>query len=327
MKITTNDDWYLAETHLQAGESLEESPLVGRWGNPVPGRFEYEALHEPVASEYEYTVPMGDREPGDVVLVALQASVEQWVDGELIQQEGAWAAGDRFTQRGNWGMYFSYTVKEWGLVLWNTLSSAEAIENSETGLSGKIVGTVNFEHIVKFGPGITPNIGYAGSGVDFPTTVADPDQGTVEMWVQFYTRPAPYSHGVYGFVNVNHWRINGVPDNVMVFAWHNSNSNLNFGLRFNGTGRSVNVFGFDPPMNTPVHLAAVWDRNGIDGSGDYMRIYVNGALVGSNSTYNDWGTDNTQGGFRVAAPWDGSYAIDRYSVESIKVWDHAKTEF
>ncbi|NIQ11754.1 MAG: hypothetical protein GWO08_18125, partial [Gammaproteobacteria bacterium] len=67
--------------------------------------------------------------------------------------------------------YFSYTIEEAGLVLWNTLSSVEAVENSEVGPNGTIVGTVHFENEVMFGKGITPKIGSARSGVDFPTTV------------------------------------------------------------------------------------------------------------------------------------------------------------
>jgi subtilisin family serine protease len=206
--------------------------------------------------------------------------------------------------------------------LWNKLRSAEEVENSEAGPGGTIVGTVNFDNDVRYGKGVTPNTGNAGSGVDFPSTVVDPDKGTVEMWARFYHSPVAYSYGVYGLVNVHHWS-----DNVMLFSWHNDGSLLNFNLRFNGTGRGVNLNGFSPPLDTPVHLACVWDREGIDDTGDYMQIYVNGSLVASGSTDNDWGTDNSSGNFRVAAPWDSDFGTDRYSVEDIKVWSYARTEF
>ncbi|MFO7574648.1 MAG: LamG-like jellyroll fold domain-containing protein [Bacteroidales bacterium] len=209
-----------------------------------------------------------------------------------------------------------------GLVLWNKMGSVEEVENSETGPDGTIVGTVNFDNDVRFGKGLTPNTGNAASGVDFPTTVVDPERGSIEMWTKFYTPPAAGTNGVYGFVNVNHWS-----HNVMSFTWHNSGSILDMTLTFNSTGRNVSLGSFSPPLNTPVHIACVWDREGINGSGDYMRIYVDGEMVASNSTDNDWGTDNSSGTFRVAAPWDASFATDRYSVDNLKIWGFAKTDF
>jgi hypothetical protein len=113
----------------------------------------------------------------------------------------------------------------------------------------------------------------------------------------------------------------------MLFAWHNSGSQLYFGLKFNGLENGVKLNNFDPPLNTPVHLAVVWDREGIDGTGDYMRIYVGKTMVASNSSTNTWGNDNTTGQFRVATPWDNNFSTDRYTVANLKIWDHAKTQF
>ncbi len=209
-----------------------------------------------------------------------------------------------------------------GLVLWNKMGSIEEVENSEIGPNGTIVGDVNFNNTVKFGQGLTPNSGYAESGVDFPTTVVNPEKGCVEMWVIFYYKPIPFSYGVYGFINVNFWS-----HNVMSFAWHNEDSLFDFVLQFNGNSRSASLTEFDPFLNTPIHIACVWDRTGIDGTSEYMRTYVNGVKMAVNDTYNDWGTDNTSGNFRVATPWDGEFETDRYSVSNLKVWDYAKTYF
>jgi hypothetical protein len=212
-------------------------------------------------------------------------------------------------------------------VLWNRLGSALETEGSEIGPAGTIVGEVNFDHDVMFGKGITPNSGYAGSGVDFPPTVANPERGCVEMWTRFYSAPQWYSHGVYGLVNANHWTAN-----VMNFSWYNGNAYghngfLYFDLLFNGTGCSLAYSVFDPPLDTPVHLAVVWDRSGIAGSGDYMRIYIDGSMAAAQSSSNTWGQDNTAGAFRVATTWDGSFDEDRFSVDNLKVWDFAKTDF
>ncbi len=207
-------------------------------------------------------------------------------------------------------------------VLWNKLGSDEEVQNSEIGPGGTVVGTVNYNNDVKFGKGLTPNTGSAGSGVDFPTTVVDPEKGCFEMWTKFYAAPVAYNYGVYGFVNVAHWS-----HNVIAAYWHNSSSRLAFDLTFNGTTYGAGLESFDPPLDTPVHLAFVWDRNGIDGSGDYIRIYVDGVMIASNSADNSWGTDNSSGNFRVAAPWDSNFGTDRYSVDNIKIWNYAKISF
>ncbi|MGI6323621.1 MAG: LamG-like jellyroll fold domain-containing protein [Bacteroidales bacterium] len=208
------------------------------------------------------------------------------------------------------------------LILWNKLGSIDEVEHSVVGPDGTIVGSVNFNNTVKFSKGITPNTGRAESGIDFPTTVVDPERGCVEMWVRFYCAPVAYSHGVYGFINVHHWT-----HNVMLFSWHNDGSLLQFSLQFNGTGRNAELSGFNPPLDTPIHIACVWDRTGIDGTSEYMRIYVDGDKVAVNDTNNDWGTNNTSGSFRVAAPWDSNFSTDRYTVDDIKVWNYAKTNF
>ncbi len=208
------------------------------------------------------------------------------------------------------------------LILWNKLGSTDEVENSVVGPNGTIVGSVNFNNTVKFSKGITPNTGDAGSGVTFPTTVVDPERGCVEMWVKFYYAPVAYSYGVYGFINVHHWT-----HNVMLFSWHNDRSLLQFSLQFNGTARHAELTGFSPALDTPIHIACVWDRTGIDGTSEYMRIYVNGGKVAVNDTNNDWGTNNTSGSFRVAAPWDSNFSTDRYTVDNIKIWNYAKTTF
>lgn len=208
------------------------------------------------------------------------------------------------------------------LLLWNKLGSVQEVQNSAIGPDGTIIDSVHFNNDVKFGKGITPKTGNGNSGVDFPTTIVDPEKGCVEMWVEFYYEPQAYNYGAYGFINVAHWS-----SDIMSFFWYND-GRLSFNIKFNGTKRKVELNDYNPSLNTPVHLACVWDKNGINGSGDYMRIYVNGSLVASNNIDNDWGTDNTSGIFRIAAPWDSDYLNeDRYSVDQIKLWDFAKTNF
>lgn len=206
-------------------------------------------------------------------------------------------------------------------VLHNALGSVSEVQNSAYGPDGTIRGSVNFNNDVKFGKGITPNTGDAGSGVDFPSTILNPEAGCIEMWSEFYNTPSAGTYGVYGFVNVAHW-----DQNPLSLYWHNSTSKLEGTLAFGATAIGVTLTGFNPALNSPVHIAMVWDRNGIDGSVDFVRLYVDGNIVAVNSTDNSWGTDSS-GNLRVAAPWDDQFSTDRYSVDNIKVWDYAKSDF
>ncbi len=212
-------------------------------------------------------------------------------------------------------------VKDKYPILHNALGSISEVENSAYGPDGTILGSVNFNNDVKFEKGITPNTGDAGSGVDFPPSMLNPEAGCIEMWTTFYTAPVASHYGVYGFVNVAHWTHAPVS-----LYWHNSSSTLGGTVGFGAANIGVSLTGFNPALNTPVHIAMVWDRNGIDGTGDYLRIYVDGVVVATNNTDNSWGTD-TSGNFRVAAPWDEEFVPDRYSVDNIKVWDYARTYF
>jgi hypothetical protein len=113
----TDPAWYLTEAHLAVAKSLYDIPMT-RTGNPIPGRFPYKAYDLWVQS-YEFTVNLtevfGLQCPVDeseatlyIAAHAVVAKVDEY--GEIIRAETAWGKGTRFTNRGNWGMYFTYTV-------------------------------------------------------------------------------------------------------------------------------------------------------------------------------------------------------------------------
>ena len=81
------------------------------------------------------------------------------------------------------------------------------------------------------------------------------------------------------------------------------------------------------PMYEWQHVAFVWDLEGISGSADRMRIYRDGILIGSNTDpIADIMFDN--GVVKLL----GHHEYRRYnqpttSMDNIKVWDYAKTDF
>jgi hypothetical protein len=109
----TTDGWLLSETHLAVATSLDDIPRTKN-GNPKVGNFPYKTEHDPAVNEFTYTLNLDELgyEAGTELYVATHAALIRVVDGEVVQSETGWGDGTRFVQKGNWAMYFNYTVQE-----------------------------------------------------------------------------------------------------------------------------------------------------------------------------------------------------------------------
>jgi hypothetical protein len=107
--------WCLLETNLHVA-TIPDPPAdpdanipQNKPGNPIPGHFDQGDEHDCVGTA-TFEIPLdeidGGVSPGDTVVIAAHAEVE---DGK--REEGAWGKGPRFVERGNWAMYFTYTVQ------------------------------------------------------------------------------------------------------------------------------------------------------------------------------------------------------------------------
>jgi len=110
----TDPKWYLTEVHLAIATSLDNIPKT-KTGNPIPGQFPYKA-EELWSQSYEITINLtemfGLTCPTNTTLYIAAHAVVAKVDeyGNIVQTETAWGQGTRFTNRGSWAMYFTYTV-------------------------------------------------------------------------------------------------------------------------------------------------------------------------------------------------------------------------
>ena len=109
----------LYEAHLFIGSSVDDIPQTkgNRWGtNPIPGLFPYQEYLDGVPC-VSFCVSFDDLglTTDDTLVIAAHAVVGQYVD-DVLMTETAWGEGDRFNQRGNWGMYFSYEPCDSGIV-------------------------------------------------------------------------------------------------------------------------------------------------------------------------------------------------------------------
>ena len=107
------DGWLLFETHLFVG-AKDDFPLTranARLGgpyfaNPIPGRFPFGDDALGGVEEWQHCVALDDLgvELGEEVFVAAHAVIGG------AGRETAWGEGSRLNQRGNWGMWFTYTL-------------------------------------------------------------------------------------------------------------------------------------------------------------------------------------------------------------------------
>lgn len=107
---STTDTWRLTETHLHVADSADDVPQTQ--GGPVPGRFDNQVVHDPTLTNYTYEIPLANlnAEQGDELVIAAHADVIRSL-GDDIQSETAWGNGERFVERGDWAMYFTYEVQ------------------------------------------------------------------------------------------------------------------------------------------------------------------------------------------------------------------------
>jgi len=106
--------WTLRSTHLEVATSLADVPTNDA-GNPVVGRFTHRDTHSGVTA-FTYTIARSDLggEAGDELVVAAHADVYETA---MERSEGAWGAGSRFVEDGNWATYSGHGVQACDAVL------------------------------------------------------------------------------------------------------------------------------------------------------------------------------------------------------------------
>jgi hypothetical protein len=251
-----------------------------------------------------------------------------------------------------------------GLLLWNKLGSADEVTHSEYGpdlvmfncaefsCGLDVPGTLGYPAGVFGGAaGITGGPYFSGARVHTAVlreSVLNPEHGAVEAWYRQTSDPVPYVHNPHRIFG-GPYSITGI-DEVNLFSQDrldNGDPRLHFSL----------FFGVEPPPFTPAHLVAVhsvvdgiegyrisslngqwihvagvWDRSGIAGTQDTIRLYVNGQVVAT-SQDTSWGSATCD---KRLAGVDRCYTdvagcndtcADTFAVDNLKLWDYAKTDY
>ena len=257
-----------------------------------------------------------------------------------------------------------------GLLLWNRLGSARQVKHSAYGPNLQLydchdrTAPAFYDHCstdvrgkFRYVRGVKGRAATVGRGPQgrvhtavLRKSILNPEHGTVEAWYRQRSNPVPFKH--------NPHRIFGGPysltgaDEVMLFSQDRLDSGdprLHFELFFGQEpppfvlahvvavrslvdgGRGYRISRLNGRW---IHIAGVWDRGGIAGSSDAVRLYVNGHVVASSSD-TSWG--KTPCGRRVSARPAGACFLDvagcndtcarTFAVDDLKVWNYAKTDF
>jgi hypothetical protein len=217
------------------------------------------------------------------------------------------------------------------LVLWNRLGSNGQVLHSNVGpdlefYAGgdefSVVATPAYVPGV-FGDALTIGPGsYSTFDRVHNVVLADSDQvlnserGTIEAWYQQVNDPIDFQRGIYRIFDGGFGLASGVGLESRVDGLH---FNVTFGGTFIDIAHNISALN-----GTWIHVAGVWDRAGIGGSTDTVRLYVDGAMVAS-TTANNWGAT---AGPRADIAGANDYDIaGQFYVDNLKVWNAALVDF
>jgi hypothetical protein len=218
-------------------------------------------------------------------------------------------------------------------VLWNKLGSSSEVLNSAYGPNlsfyggGDPFGIVGNPAYVPgvFGNALSIGPGSYTAGLREHTVIwnnvnnyLNADRGTISIWYKQNLDPVGFSYGVYRLFDGSY----GLDSGIGLSADADNNA-LNFGVSFGGTLSSVsyNVSAYN---GTWIHVGGVWDRAGIDGSLDKLRLYINGAVVGT-SQNGSWG--NVVGTRADIGGGNDNNIAGKFAIDNLQVFNTAVTDF
>ncbi|MBI4979474.1 MAG: hypothetical protein HZC28_18500 [Spirochaetes bacterium] len=218
-----------------------------------------------------------------------------------------------------------------GLVFWNKLGSDAEVTNSAFGQNLVFVDTGNYSYYPGAhgnGIGMTDNDKNSVMRLSNVTPVLNPEHGTLEMWIYFTEDPLGFQYGQYRLWNGPGTECETGGVNLCMFD--PEMLGLIYGsVVFNGTTVSViytpastrNSHGH---LNQWTHVALVWNRSGIEGTSDRLRMYIDGTAVAA-TNQSDWGTVASGNAYICSGvDWDPA---NKFRQDNIKVYTRAKTNF
>jgi len=220
---------------------------------------------------------------------------------------------------------FSDRYGEGHLLLWNKLGSDEEVQNSEVGPNFSIPEGAQLDYDpVQYGDGIFSLSEDTVSKIHVPSDelfsgAGGKDKGCVEFWVKFLTENDTFI----GYIVGNQQFTS--PYNTTILVGFNPEVYVQYGDSHHLLISKEPPPGWDNPGDI-IHVAASWDKDGINGTQDTCRVFIDGQMIMAGQaavTFNNSAPD-----FYVLGHCGGHYtSFDDIIIDNIKVWDFAKTDF
>jgi hypothetical protein len=264
----------------------------------------------------------------------------------------------------NGTLYFGIHVPR--LILWNTMDSKVDVENSKVGPG--ILQTTYFFPLwgeaqitpAKFGNGLfinhDTNEGWQNDGGNFfaldnKAMGMLPNKGTIEFWMRFMYDCTIHNWAPLFAMNnelTGHYA-NWPPARSTYFdliwsGWDYGTFGKRYQFNFGNGVDEIGFVGLSPDYSTYPggdlafytnelsHFAVVWDIDGIEGTNETLRLYVNGQVAistqdswtssGGISNYTYLGTHPNGGDI-----WDHWYNAFKGVMDNLKIWNYSKTNF
>lgn len=218
-----------------------------------------------------------------------------------------------------------------GLVFWNTLANEKEALKS-------LVGPDPTPYKPHRDAGVAAGRGFPGDGPASAMTITgsyasevsarnlmlgdlgkviNPEEGCIELWYCQAARPVGYKYGVYRMFDGDY----GLESCAQVYA-------VPYGLVFEmkcgeKQQQEITVRSAAVPSRQWLHVAAVWNRKGINGSHDTMRVYIDGKLMVAGAS-GDWGS-TAAGEADIGGGNDD--CAGKYLIGNLKIWNREKTNF
>jgi hypothetical protein len=224
------------------------------------------------------------------------------------------------------------------LLFWNKLGSLEELQNSEVGANLIVEGNIGFMPAIDGNGFFSTGHWYLGNRIIIPANglQLSPQEGTIGAWVMYPQDPIVQAYGysmfsiLDGVYQSGPGRDNTLGQQVVAFVGDGTTGNLyTYYVNLN-FGNSVQILipNIDQVFQPGEfhYVTIVWDKNGIEGSDDKIRVFIDTVLMG-NTNNNNWGDDLDVGNRHTIAKGEGfNDGTPAFVIDELRVYDRALSE-
>jgi hypothetical protein len=224
------------------------------------------------------------------------------------------------------------------LLFWNKLGSLEELHNSEVGANLIVEGNIGFLPAIDGNGFFSTGHWYIGNRIIIPANglQLSPQKGTIAAWVMYPQNPIVKAYGysmfslLDGVYQSGPGRDNTLGQQVVTFIGDGTTGHLyTFYVHLNfGNKVSILIPNIDQVFKPSEfhYVTIVWDKNGIEGSDEKIRVFIDTVLIGK-SNNNNWGNELDLGNRHTIGKGEGfNDGRPAFVIDELRVYNKALTE-